>query len=392
MGLPMAATLTMAGHTVTGVDINPRVVARVNGGDCPFEEPGMADLVKEAHATGRLKAVGRPVAAEVFFLSLPTPVHHITHDADMNYVEAGAHSISEVLKPGDLVILESTSPVGATRKHCKNIVEELRPELADKVDYVFCPERAIPGNTLHEMVHNDRLIGGLTPKATQHAKEILATFCKGQLLETTAEEAEMTKLVENASRDAQIAFANELSMVCNKLGLNVWRIRELANHHPRVNIYLPSSGVGGHCIAVDPWFIIHSAPDVTPLMRAARQVNDMKPHWVAQKIKDLTPFGTVACLGLAYKPDVDDLRESPAITVVRELMHAGYTVKIVEPHIEKWEFPLTPLEDAIKQANIVVTLTGHSAFKDIPDAWLEGKHVIDACGIYHGRPNLKTYI
>ncbi|RZK99167.1 MAG: nucleotide sugar dehydrogenase, partial [Rubrivivax sp.] len=250
MGLPMAAILAKHGHDVVGVDINPEVVARVNEGVCPFVEPGMPELVSEAHASGRLKAVGVPEAAEIFVLSLPTPVDHSSHEADMRFVEAGAQSIAAVLQGGELVVLESTSPIGATRRNVVEVIEGLRPELVGKVDYVFCPERAIPGNTLKEMIGNDRLVGGLTPQAGERAKALYASFCTGALLDATTEEAEMVKLVENASRDAQIAFANELSLVCDRLGLDVWKVIQLANHHPRVNILTPGPGVGGHCIAV----------------------------------------------------------------------------------------------------------------------------------------------
>lgn len=231
MGLPMAAILAKAGHDVVGVDINPRVVERVNAGECPFAETGMPELIAEAHASGRLRAVTKPEAAEIFILSLPTPVDHVSHAADMTFVEAGAKSIAPVLQGGELVVLESTSPIGATKANVRDVIEALRPELKGKIDYVFCPERAIPGNTLKEMVGNDRLVGGLTPAATARGVALYKSFCTGALLEASTEEAEMVKLVENASRDAQIAFANELSLVCDKLGLDVWRVIELANHH-----------------------------------------------------------------------------------------------------------------------------------------------------------------
>lgn len=350
MGLPMAAILAKSGHDVVGVDINPRVIERVNQGLCPFAETGMPELISEAHASGRLKAVAVPESAEIYVLSLPTPVDHVTHEADMSYVVAGAKSLAPVLQGGELIVLESTSPIGATRRDVKDVIEALRPELAGKIDYVFCPERAIPGNTLKEMVGNDRLVGGLTPEATRRGMALYKSFCTGELLEATTEEAEMVKLVENASRDVQIAFANELSLVCDKLGLDVWNVIRLANHHPRVNILTPGPGVGGHCIAVDPWFIINQAPELTPLMRAARGVNDGKPHWVVGKVAEVAKEPrnqgktvTVACLGLAYKPDVDDLRESPSIETVRELVKQGYDVRVVEPHLESWEMPLHSL-------------------------------------------------
>lgn len=391
MGLPMAAILARAGYEVVGVDINPRVVESVNCGECPFAETGMPELVREAHASGRLKAVTAPEAAEVFVLSLPTPVDHVSHEADMSFVVAGAQSIAAVLKGGELVVLESTSPIGATRCDVKDVIEALRPELVGKVDYVFCPERAIPGNTLKEMIGNDRLVGGLTPQATARGMALYKSFCTGELLEASTEEAEMVKLVENASRDVQIAFANELSLVCDKLGLDVWNVIRLANHHPRVNILNPGPGVGGHCIAVDPWFIVKQAPELTPLMQAARGVNDNKPHWVVEKVKQAAPSGgKVACLGLAYKPDVDDLRESPSVEAVHVLVKQGYEVYVVEPHLTTWEMPLYGLEDAVKNADVVVTLTGHSAFRNLDRSLLEGKGLVDTVGMYrwfHGFMN-----
>lgn len=396
MGAPMAAILAKAGHEVVGVDINPAAVAALNAGKCHFSEPGMAELVREAHESGRLHAVEKPEPAEVFILSLPTPVNHKTHEPDMSFVEAGARSIAPVLKGGELVILESTSPVGATRKNVKDVIEKLRPDLRDGIGYVFCPERAIPGNTLHEMVHNDRLVGGLTPAAAVRGLELYRSFCKGKVVETSAEEAELVKMVENASRDVQIAFANELSLVCDKLGLDVWRVRELANLHPRVNIMLPAAGVGGHCIAVDPWFIINAAPKDTPLMRAAREVNDAKPGFVVGQVKKvikqmqkdgrLSGKAKVACLGLAYKPDVDDLRESPAIDVIRGLAKDDdVELWIVEPNLKSWDLPLMSLDKAVRVADVVVSLTAHKEFKDLPSGALTGKVVVDAVGIFQQR-------
>lgn len=388
MGLPMAAILAKAGHTVRGVDISQRVVDAVNAGACPFHETGMPELVTEAHASGRLTAALKPEAAEIFILSLPTPVDHATHKPDMSYVEAGARSIATVLKAGDLVVLESTSTVGATEKVVKALVEQARPDLADKVDYVFCPERAIPGATLREMVANDRLVGGLTPRATERAMALYKTFVTGALLPCTPREAEMVKLVENASRDAQIAFANELSLVCAKMGLDVFNVIRLANHHPRVNILTPGAGVGGHCIAVDPWYIVAEAPELTPLMQTVRNVNDGKPLWVAEQVRKAAKATgkakpVIACLGLAYKPDVDDLRESPSITVVEELAKdSNLELAIVEPFLKTWERPLSMLEDALSRADVVVSLTGHSVFKTLTPAQLAGKVVVDPCGLW----------
>lgn len=403
MGLPMAALLAQAGHDVVGVDINPQVVDDVNLGRCPFLETGMPDLVRDAHASGRLRAVlgGEglrermgPALPTTYVLSLPTPVNHATHVADMAYVRAGVASITPLLKPDDVVILESTSPLGATRADVQAPIDAARPDLAGKVHYVFCPERAIPGNTLHEMTHNDRLVGGLTADATARGVALYQSFCKGAVMACRAEEAEMVKLVENASRDVQIAFANELSLVCDTLGLDVRRVIELANHHPRVNILQPGPGVGGHCIAVDPWFIIQHAKDITPLMQAARGVNDGKPAWVVEKtLAAVAALGkrdaVVACLGLAYKPNVDDLRESPSIEVVRGLVKLsaaqGFRVVVSEPHLDRWEIPLTPFTDAVAQADVVVVLTGHAVFAGLPDGALAGKDVLDTVGFFRTR-------
>jgi UDP-N-acetyl-D-mannosaminuronic acid dehydrogenase len=399
MGLPMAAILAKNGHKVIGVDINAGRVEAINKGQAPFAEPGLPELLKAAYDSGNLKATLQPEAAEAFILSLPTPVDHALHTPDMSFVEKAAENIAPVLQPGNLVILESTSPVGATQRNVKTVIERQRPDLADKIDYVFCPERAIPGATLREMVENDRLVGGLTPQATERALAIYKTFCKGELLPCTTAEAELVKLVENASRDAQIAFANELSMVCDKLGLNVWNVIKLANHHPRVNILTPGTGVGGHCIAVDPWFIIHEAPELTPQMQATRQTNDGKPLWVMQKIEEAvkkaggTPC-VIACLGLAYKPDVDDLRESPSITVVEEIKkRPGFHAVIVEPHLNKHnDYALVPLDMALQTAKVVVSLTGHTAFKNLPSGTFKDKILVDACGIFQNREDMKEII
>lgn len=398
MGLPMAAVLARAGHNVVGIDIRPAAVAAVNAGQADFSEPGLNELVAEAHASGRLRAVlgGAELPqnlekgwAEAYVLSLPTPVDHASHTADMGAVRAGVQSVIPLLQGGELLVLESTSPLGATEHDVRQVVEAARPELAGNIDYVFCPERAIPGNTLHEMVHNDRLVGGLTEAATVRGVALYQSFCQGTVLACSAGEAELVKLVENASRDVQIAFANELSLVCQTLGLNVRRIIELANRHPRVNILQPGAGVGGHCIAVDPWFIVQAAPALTPLLQTARAVNDGKPQWVAQQVLAVAKATgkakpVVAALGLAYKPDVDDLRESPSIAVVEALAAAGTELRVVEPHLATWEQPLTPLEQAVREADVVVTLTAHSAFKQLPEGALSGKPVIDAVGLFAG--------
>lgn len=397
MGLPMAALLARAGHEVVGIDIRPAAIAAVNAGHADFPEPGLNDWVQQAHASGRLRAIlgGEALPqnlekgwAEAWLISLPTPVDHATHTADMGAVRAGVRSIVPMLAGHELVILESTSPLGATKAEVYDVIAATNPALAEALDIVFCPERAIPGNTLHEMEHNDRLVGGLTPKATARGVALYQTFCKGTVHGCTAAEAEMVKLVENASRDVQLAFANELSLVCQHVGLNVRNIIALANRHPRVNILQPGAGVGGHCIAVDPWFIVQAAPNCTPLMQTARAVNDGKPSWVVAQVQAACatkPQATIACLGLAYKADVDDLRESPAIEVVEQLIKAGHNVKIVEPHLQSWHHSLSGLNEAIAAADVVVSLTGHSAFKALPEGALQGKILIDAAGIFANR-------
>lgn len=396
MGLPTASLLAQAGHTVLGVDVLPHVVEAVNAGQTHFEETGLKELLHAAHASGRLKAFLTPQPADVFIISVPTPVDHATHAADMSYVQAAARNVAPVLKAGDLVVLESTSPMGATERDVRAIIAKANPAVVDKVLFAFCPERAIPGNTLHEMVHNDRYVGGLTAEATEAALTLYKTFVKGELIATTAATAEMVKLVENASRDVQIAFANELHLVCDKLGLDVREVVRLANRHPRVNILQPGPGVGGHCIPVDPWFIVDAAPEVTPLMRTARAVNDGKPQWVVDKVKAAlkanpaySSGATVAVMGLAYKPDVDDLRESPAMTIY-ELLRAQTQATIIacEPHVtraihagqhgEGEVIPNLPVAEALQRADIVVFATAHTQFKTLN---VTGKVVVDPVGI-----------
>ncbi len=390
MGLPMAAMLAEKGHNVLGVDINPEVVAAVNAGQTHLHEPGLPELVARAHKGGNLKAAEKPEKGEIFIISVPTPFMEENKTADMRFVRAAAANIAPVLEEGNLVIVESTSPVGGTRADVVEVINAARPELAGKVDYAFCPERAIPGRTLQEMVENDRIIGGLTPEATTRTRDFYQTFITGTLLETDCDTAEMVKLVENTSRDVQIAFANELSHVCDKLGLDVWEVIQLANHHPRVNILQPGPGVGGHCIAVDPWFIIEKARDVTPLMQAARHINDGKPGRVVEKIlaaRKKRGKAKVALLGLAYKPDVDDFRESPSVQIAEKVIaQIGHeNVLVCEPYMKKSEkFQLVSLEKALEEAEVVVMLTHHSDFKAITLGALEGKDVIDTRGVLRG--------
>ncbi|HEU5047990.1 MAG TPA: UDP-N-acetyl-D-mannosamine dehydrogenase [Rickettsiales bacterium] len=385
IGLPMAAVSANAGLNVLGVDIVEHIVSTVNAGKVHLEEPGLPEKVASAVQSGKLKAATAPSASNIFMIAVPTPVDHHTHQPDMSLVVSAATMISKVVQEGDLVILQSTSPVGATEHNVKATIEAKRPELVGKVDYVYCPERAIPGKTMHEMIFNDRAVGGLSPRATQRGIEFYSKVVKGKLLETDAKTAEMVKLVENASRDVQIAFANELSLACDAMGLNVWEVIKLANHHPRVNILQPGPGVGGHCIAVDPWFIIDAAPKHTPLMRTARLVNDGKPDWVIEKVKEAAKgiSNPIICLlGLAYKENVDDFRESPSVTVADKLLQANLgSVIVVEPFMKQSDrYTLVPLEEGIAQADVVVHLTAHDAFKVVTKAQLSNKKVIDTRG------------
>lgn len=382
MGLPMAALIASQGTKVIGVDINSTTVDLINNGQSPFHENGLDDLLLKAKGT--LTASTTPEPADIFIIAVPTPFNEEDKTPDMAYVETAAKNLAPVLQDGNIIILESTAPVGATEKNVRDIIESERPELKGKLHYAFCPERAIPGNTIHEMQHNDRMLGGLTDEATQKAVAFYTTFIKGDILPTSARTAELVKLVENASRDVQIAFANELSHVCNTLDLDVWEVIRLANRHPRVNILQPSTGVGGHCIAVDPWFIIKGDETNTPLMQAARQVNDMKPHRVIEAIKAATPNGgKVAILGLAFKPDVDDLRTSPALFIAQELQKDGYEILPVEPNCDTTKpFPeLFDAPSALQKADSIAILVKHTAFNALTSADFGPKPVINPVGL-----------
>lgn len=385
IGLPTAVIAATAGHEVTGFDIKPEIVENLNDGKLHLEEPGLEEALHKTLKAGTFEAVSTLQPADVFLIAVPTPFIEADKRPDMRFVEQAAAAVAKVVVAGNLVVLESTSPVGATQKHVADIIEAKRPELRGKVHFVYCPERAIPGKTMYELVHNDRVVGGLTPEATAVGESFYKTFVKGDLLGTAAGAAELVKLTENASRDVSIAFANELSLVCDKLGLDVWEVIKLANHHPRVNILQPGPGVGGHCLAVDPWFIVSSAPEVTPLIKTAREVNDNKPDWVVSKIKQAAAKfdnPTITLLGLAYKPDVDDFRESPAMLVAEKLKSAtNARVVACEPYLQQADlFELLPLDEAVAQGDVIVMLTDHKEFKNITRGQLEGKQVIDTRG------------
>lgn len=400
IGLPTAAVLANEGITVAGIDINRHAVDTINRGEIHIVEPDLDRMVHQAVLSGRLKASAVPEPADAFLIAVPTPFKG-NHEPDLSYVEAAALSIAPFLAKGNLIILESTSPVGTT-EHLAGLLSSRRSDLSfpqqegenADIQIAYCPERVLPGHILHELIENDRIIGGLTGRCAHRAASLYKTFVKGSCIETDARTAEMVKLTENSFRDVNIAFANELSLICDKLGINVWELVRLANHHPRVNILQPGPGVGGHCIAVDPWFIVHSAPEQARLIRTAREVNDGKPRHVLEKIREAAASRknpVIACLGLAFKADIDDLRESPALDIVRELGEEGFArLLVVEPHIhalppELASLPnveLLPLDEAIKQADMVVLLVNHKVFIGMGKSSLQGKTVIDTRGVW----------
>lgn len=393
IGLPTASIFATKGRRVLGVDVSASVVETINSGRIHIQEPDLDVLVRAAVQSGNLKAATTPAAADVFILAVPTPFHASSDGArkpDLSFVEAAARSIAPFVTTGNLVILESTSPVGTTEK-VKGWLEAELAKLGRKVDgllYAHCPERILPGQMLKELVSNDRICGGLTPAAAEQARDLYASFCTAQIFLTDARTAELAKLTENAFRDVNIAFANELSLICDKLGVDVWELIRLANRHPRVKILQPGPGVGGHCIAVDPWFIVDAAPAEARLLRTAREVNDSKPHHVVAQVRAAAgKDAVVACLGLAFKANVDDLRESPAVEIATHLADAGLKVLAVEPHVTALPKPLqgraelVSLADALARASVVVLLVDHRAFAGLTLEQLKGKRLIDTRGV-----------
>lgn len=390
IGLPTAIIAAKHGVTVTGVDINPDVVEKTNAGHLHIVEPGLEDLLKEVVAAGKLHATTQPEKSDAFFIVVPTPFRGGNHEPDISYVEAATRSVIPFLEPGNLFVIESTSPVGTTDKMAKIIFGE-RPELADKIHVAYCPERVLPGNVIYELVHNDRVIGGRDDTSTAAAQRFYSQFVKGQLHSADCKTAEMCKLTENSSRDSQIAFANELSIICDKAGINVWELIRLANKHPRVNILQPGCGVGGHCIAVDPYFISAEFPAESKMISTAREVNNYKAFWCAEKVKnailkfelDNRRKPVVAMMGLAFKPDIDDLRESPSKYIATRVMQdcPNADILIVEPNISEHPvFKLSEYNEAYGKADIVAFLTAHSAFKTLQ--WRDDKVILDFCGIF----------
>lgn len=400
IGLPTAAMFAARRIKVIGVDINAHAVDTINRGRIHIVEPELDMIVHSAVTEGMLRATTQPEAADAFLIAVPTPFKG-DHEPDVSYVKSAAESIAPVLRKGNLVVLESTSPVGTTEQMVQWLADA-RPDLRFPVDgagdvdinVAYCPERVLPGHVVRELVENDRIVGGLTPRCSERAVALYRTFVKGELLITNARTAEMCKLTENSFRDVNIAFANELSVICDKLGIDVWDLIRLANRHPRVNILQPGAGVGGHCIAVDPWFIVDKTPAEARLIRTAREVNDGKPEWVTSKVHEAVARSgraagdlTIALMGLAFKPNIDDLRESPALHIAETLattLKSRFLIaepNIVEPPASLRTHSLVDAVQAAAQADIIVFLVAHKQFGVIAREIPKGKAVIDAVGL-----------
>jgi len=385
IGLPTASLLGTKGFYVHGVDTSQEVVDTINAGGIHIVEPDLDILVKSAVQSGRLVAGLEAVEADVFIIAVPTPFKQ-EKQPDLSYVEAATQMIAPYVNPGNLIILESTSPVGTTDGVVAKILRDAGLDVDGEIFVAHCPERVLPGRILTELVENDRIVGGTNELATQKAVEFYQTFVRGEVLATDSRTAEMAKLTENSFRDVNIAFANELSLICDKEGINVWKLIALANRHPRVNILNPGPGVGGHCIAVDPWFIVASAPEQARLIRTAREVNDHKPEWVISKVKfsaNKFKHPVIGCLGLSFKADVDDLRESPSVDIVRKLIQANVgEILISEPTLSTHsEFNLLPYEEVVAKADIVLLLVDHKQFRQLKAADLKEKILIDTRGV-----------
>jgi UDP-N-acetyl-D-mannosaminuronic acid dehydrogenase len=408
IGLPTAAVLASRGVSVIGVDVNSEIVDTINDGRIHIVEPELDVLVHGAVHAGKLQAFIKPQKAQAFLIAVPTPIT-ANHQPDMEYVEKATRSIAPVLEKGNLVVLESTSPVGSTELMARWLADE-RPDLRfphqagdiSDVNIAYCPERVLPGAVVRELVQNDRVIGGMTARCAERARDLYRIFVLGDCLISDARTAEMTKLTENAFRDVNIAFANELSIICEKIGIDVWELIALANRHPRVNILRPGPGVGGHCIAIDPWFIVASAPDDAKLIRQSREVNDHKPQWVIQKVQEAIEVLkskkkniAVACLGLSFKANIDDLRESPSLDIARSLAQVkSAQILIVEPYIKQLPASLAAfanvklqgLTEALAKSDIVVLLVDHDDFRRVEAIDLAGKVLIDTRGMFKKTP------
>ncbi|HWK57541.1 MAG TPA: UDP-N-acetyl-D-mannosamine dehydrogenase [Parapedobacter sp.] len=388
IGLPTSALIAQNEISVLGVDINQHVVETINAGKIHIVEPELDKAVATAVSNGYLKADTTPIGADTYLIVVPTPFKG-DHEPDISYVQAATEAVIPLLKEGDLYIIESTSPIGTTEK-MRDLIFSKRPELEGKIYLAYCPERVLPGNVMYELVHNDRVIGGLNEASTEKAIAFYCQFVKGELHPTNARTAEMCKLTENASRDVQIAFANELSLICDKAGINVWELIKLANKHPRVNILQPGCGVGGHCIAVDPYFIVSDYPLESRIIGKAREINNHKAFWCAEKVKEARKSfqlehnqePKIALMGLAFKPNIDDLRESPAKYIVQRILQDANDEEyyIVEPNVQEHSiFKFTDYQTAVQKADIIVFLVAHNEFKTLEIG--KGKIVLDFCGI-----------
>ena len=387
IGLPTAAVLASRGYTIHGVEVNAQTIQTINSGKAHIIEPELDMLVSAGVETGRLRAHPIPAESDVFVICVPTPLD-AQRRPDLNFVRSATEAICPYLRQGNLVILESTSPPGTTEL-IASIIKEKTGFTPPDISLAHAPERVLPGKIIREVVENDRIIGGIDDASTQACAALYQTFVSGQLLLTTARCAETAKLIENAYRDVNIAFANELSFLADELDLDVWEMIRLANHHPRVDILKPGPGVGGHCIAVDPWFLVDCAPKATRLIQTAREVNIAKPNWVVERVRrmaDRFKYPRIACLGLAFKADVDDIRESPAIAIVGQLVDSiDGDIRVVEPYLKSHDqFALVPLETALCDADIVLILVAHRVFKGISANLLSEKIVVDTCGALRG--------
>lgn len=411
IGLPTAVVFALRGINVVGLDVNRTAVDKINRGETHIVEPGLEDALQRTVAAGHLRATVVPEPADAFLIAVPTPFleNGGGRDPDLTYVEKASRSIAPVLKAGDLVVLESTSPVGATEQMAAWLANE-RPDLtfpqthgeASDIRIAHCPERILPGHALTELVTNDRIIGGMTEACATRARNLYKLVVEGDCIETDCRTAEMAKLTENSFRDVNIAFANELSLICDRLGINVWELIRLANRHPRVNILQPGPGVGGHCIAVDPWFIVSQAPEEARIIRAAREINDGKPEWVLAKVHQAVAEhvaatgepARIACFGLAFKPNIDDLRESPALAIATQLANTyPGQVHIVEPYISKLptslegKAELASLSDIFSSCDVALMLVDHNDFKAVPVPTSRSVRLVDTRGIWEGRLN-----
>ena len=385
IGLPTASLLGTKGYDVFGVDKSEYVVNTINQGKIHIVEPDLDILVKSAVQAGKLKAGLEPIEADVYIIAVPTPFKD-NYIPDLSYIESATKMIAPYVKPGNIVILESTSPVGTTEEVVAEILMQHGHDINNDVYVAHCPERVLPGRILTELVENDRIVGGINEQATAKTVEFYQTFVRGEVLSTDARTAELSKLTENSCRDVNIAFANELSLICDQENINVWELISLANRHPRINILQPGPGVGGHCIAVDPWFIVARSPEKAKLIRTAREVNDAKPQWVIDKVKasaDKFKHPVIGCLGLAFKADVDDLRESPALNIVKQLQQENVgEILIAEPNLKTHkDFDLLPYQEVIEKADIILLLVDHKPFKTLKAQDLKEKILIDTRGV-----------